>query len=141
MCVIIGHGLPNGRYFVLIGNRRSRDRVIGSDADDLSTLRQGVLQVLKSQGLRAFKKLNRRNCHDVTRVRKLVKAVYGLKDAGAAFEQHTESWSQAAMDRSNPCTSLQNKIQREEPADGFSSGVTLMTLDSLEVTMTSKLDS
>jgi hypothetical protein len=63
---------------------------LGADADDLSTLRQGVLQVLKTQGIQGFKKLNRRNRHHATHVWKLCKAVYGHKDAGAAFEQHKE---------------------------------------------------
>jgi hypothetical protein len=61
-----------------------------ADSDDLSMLRQGVLQVLKTQGIQEFKKLNRQNRHDATHVWKLCKAVYGLKDAGAAFEQHKE---------------------------------------------------
>ena len=63
---------------------------LDADSDDLSTLRQGVLQTLKSHGIAGFKKLNRRNRHDATHVWKLCKAVYGLKDAGAAFEQHKE---------------------------------------------------
>ena len=46
--------------------------------------------MLKTYGIPRFKKLNRKNRHDATHVWKLCKAVYGLKDAGAAFEQHKE---------------------------------------------------
>ena len=61
-----------------------------ADPEDLSTLRRGLLQMLADKGMQGIKRLKRKNRHEETHVWELCKAVYGIPDAGNAFEQLKE---------------------------------------------------
>ena len=63
---------------------------LNADQEDLVTLRRAMLQMLEAKGMPGIRKLKRKNRHDETHVWELLKAVYGVPDAGNAFEQLKE---------------------------------------------------
>ena len=63
---------------------------LNADQEDLATLRRGLLKMVETKGMAGIRKLKRKNRHEETHVWELLKAVYGVPDAGNAFEQLKE---------------------------------------------------